>query len=106
MIDPALATGYVGRSVFAVPEDSGNVERGAFYEVGGLKAVSLPEFGVEGGFYFKQVVAMYLSVTLRLGSQPISTLESGARSQELMKLAVKNLDWSAVEFLMLSQNVL
>ena len=81
MIEPALAAGYVGRSVFAVPEDSGNVERGALYEVGGLKAVSLPEFGVEGGFYF-------------------------ARSQELMKLAVKNLDWSAVEFLMLSQNVL
>lgn len=47
MIEPALAAGYVGRSVFAVPKDSGNVERGAFYEVGGLKAVSLPEFGVE-----------------------------------------------------------
>ena len=69
MIEPALAAGYVGRSVFAVPEDSGNVERGAFYEVGGLKAVSLPEFGVEGGFYFKQVVAHVLKCDIASGIQ-------------------------------------
>lgn len=79
MIEPALAAGYVGRSVFAVPEDSGNVERGAFYEVGGLKAVSLPEFGVEGGFYFKQVVAHVLECDLAIGIP--TNLNSGVRRQ-------------------------
>ena len=79
MIEPALAAGYVGRSVFAVPENSGNVERGAFYEVGGLKAVSLPEFGVEGGLYFKQVVAHVLECDLAIGIP--TDLNSGVRRQ-------------------------
>ena len=34
IVEAALSAGDVGRGVFAVPEDSGNVEREALYEVG------------------------------------------------------------------------
>ena len=47
IVEAALSAGDVGWGVFAVPEDSGNVEREALYEVGHDEPVSRRKFRIK-----------------------------------------------------------
>lgn len=57
IVEAALSAGDVGRGVFAVPEDSGNVEREALYEVGHDEPVSGRKFRIQAAGHLELAVS-------------------------------------------------